>query len=287
MSIDPLAFRVRSSQSVSLRDWPTRVKPFYTSEKDYACLLERHVERLQGLQELHWASHTHALLLIFQGMDAAGKDGVIQHVMSGVNPAGCRVVSFKVPSAEESEHDFLWRSALQLPARGQIGIFNRSYYEEVLIVRVHPHLLRTEGFSQEVAHPKGLWKRRYQSIVALERHLHRSGTLILKFFLHMSKAEQRTRFLARIEDPERNWKFSLSDVEERRYWKDYTKAYEACLTATSGPHAPWYIVPADDKQNARLIVSQTIVSSLEGLKMTFPRVSPKRARELKAIARQL
>jgi PPK2 family polyphosphate:nucleotide phosphotransferase len=220
-------------------------------------------------------------------MDAAGKDGAIRHVMSGVNPQGCEVFSFKQPSTEELEHDFLWRTTRRLPERGRIGIFNRSYYEEVLVVRVHPKLLRSQGLSDELLDEKTIWRERYRSIVDLEEHLHRNGTRIIKFFLHLSKAEQRKRFLKRIDEPDKNWKFSLSDTHERKYWKHYLKAYEACLSATSTHHAPWHVVPADDKENARLIVSQIVLDALKALKMTYPKTTAKRRRELKSIRKRL
>jgi len=287
MKIKPKEFRVRPGQTVKLQEWPTLIKPFFKSKGRYQELLAQHVERLSDLQRLHWASNRSALLLIFQGMDAAGKDGAIQHVMSGVNPQGCQVFSFKQPSAEELEHDFLWRTTRRLPERGRIGIFNRSYYEEVLVVRVHPEMLTNQALPGALRDQKTLWKDRYRSIVDLERHLHRNGTVILKFFLHLSKGEQRKRFLARIDDPDHNWKFSTSDLQERGYWKDYTKAYEDCLTETSSRHAPWYVIPADNKENARLIVSQTIVDTLDHLKMSYPKTTAKRRRELKAIRRRL
>jgi PPK2 family polyphosphate:nucleotide phosphotransferase len=227
------------------------------------------------------------LLLIFQGIDAAGKDGAILHVMSGINPQGCEVFSFKQPSAEELEHDFLWRTTCRLPERGRIGIFNRSYYEEVLIVRVHPAILHNQGLPEELVDEKTIWKERYHSIVDLEKHLHRNGTRIIKFFLHLSKKEQRKRFLERIDEPEHNWKFSLSDAHERNYWRRYSRAYEACLSATSTDEAPWHIVPADDKENARLIVSQTVMDALNSLKMAYPKVTAKRRRELKSIRKRL
>ena len=240
-----------------------------------------------SLQQLHYASHRYALLLIFQGMDAGGKDGAIRHVMSGVNPQGCEVFSFKQPSAEELEHDFLWRTTRCLPERGRIGIFNRSYYEEVLVVRVHPEILRSQGLAEELRDEKNIWEERYRSIVDLEGHLHRNGTRTVKFFLHLSKEEQRKRFLARINEPDKNWKFSLADVHERKYWKDYVLAYEECLTATSTHHSPWYVVPADDKENARLIVSQIVVDTLNDLKMAYPKTTAKRLRELKSIRKLL
>jgi PPK2 family polyphosphate:nucleotide phosphotransferase len=280
-------FRVRPGESVKLKEWPTRVKPFFKSRKEYQELLEEHVEKLSSLQRLHYASDRYALLLIFQGMDAAGKDGAIRHVMSGVNPQGCEVFSFKQPSAEELEHDFLWRTTCNLPERGRIGIFNRSHYEEVLVVKVHPELLRDEGLREEPPDQKNFWEERYRSIVGLEEHLHRNGTRIIKFFLHLSKDEQRRRFLERIDEPDKNWKFSLADIRERKYWPDYMKAYEACLKATSTHHSPWHVVPADDKKNARLIVSQIVVDALHELKMAFPRTTAKRRRELKSIRKQL
>jgi PPK2 family polyphosphate:nucleotide phosphotransferase len=239
------------------------------------------------LQHLHYASHRYALLLIFQGMDAGGKDGAIRHVMSGVNPQGCEVFSFKQPSAEELEHDFLWRTTRHLPERGRIGIFNRSYYEEVLVVRVHPEILHSQGLPEELLDEKTVWKERYRSIVDLETHLHRNGTRIIKFFLHLSKSEQRKRFLARIDEPNKNWKFSLADIHERKYWKHYMKAYEDCLNETSTHEAPWFVVPADDKDNARLIVSRIVLDALHGLKMAYPKTTAKRRRELKSIRKRL
>jgi PPK2 family polyphosphate:nucleotide phosphotransferase len=207
--------------------------------------------------------------------------------MSGVNPQGCEVSSFKQPSAEELEHDFLWRTTRRLPERGRIGIFNRSYYEEVLVVRVHAELLPGEGLSEELRDKKTIWQERYQSIVDMERHLHRNRTSIVKVFLHLSKGEQRKRFLERIDDPDKNWKFSLADIHERKFWKQYMEAYEDCLSATSTQHSPWYVVPADDKENARLIVSQIVLDSLSGLKMAYPKTTDKRRRELESIREHL
>ena len=287
MKINSKDFRVRPGGKVKLRKWPTVVKPFCESKKRYQKLLEEHVKELSSLQQLHYASNRYALLLIFQGMDSAGKDGAIRHVMSGVNPEGCDVFSFKQPSAAELEHDFLWRTTCRLPERGRIGIFNRSYYEEVLVVRVHPEILRAQGLPDELLDEKTIWKERYRSIVDLEAHLHRNGTRIIKFFLHLSKNEQRKRFLERLDEPDNNWKFSLSDIHERKYWKHYTKAYEACLRATSTHHALWYVVPADDKENARLIVSQILLDTFKALKMAYPKTTPKRWQELKSIRKQL
>ena len=267
--------------------WPTIVKPFCKSKEQYQELLQKHVEELSSLQRLHYASNRYALLLIFQGMDGAGKDGAIRHVMSGVNPEGCEVFSFKQPSAEELEHDFLWRTTCRLPERGRIGIFNRSYYEEVLVVRVHPEILRNQGLPEELRDEKTIWKERYRSIVDMESHLYRNGTRIIKIFLHLSQEEQRKRFLERIDEPDKNWKFSTSDIHERKYWKDYMKAYEDCLHATSTHHAPWYVVPADDKENARLVVSRIVLDALKVLKMAYPKTTEKRRLELQTIGKQL
>ena len=287
MKISSKDFRVREEHEVSLRKWPTNVKPVYKSKEHYQKLLGEHVAQLSSQQELLYASNRYAVLLIFQAMDAAGKDGAIKHVMSGVNPQGCQVFSFRHPSAEELEHDFLWRTTRDLPERGRIGIFNRSYYEEVLIVRVHPEILRSEGIPDAPHADKAVWHNRYRSIVDMERHLYGNGTRIIKFFLHLSKEEQRKRFLQRIDVPEKNWKFGLADIEERKFWKQYMKAYEECLSATSTQEAPWYVVPADDKENARLIVSQIVLDTLEGLKMTYPKPSVERRHELLSIRKQL
>ena len=287
MKIHSKDFRVPHHKKIDIKRLPTIVKPFCQSKKEYKDLLEKHVAELTSLQQLHYASNRYALLLIFQGMDTAGKDGAIAHVMSGVNPAGCEVSSFKQPSQEELKHDFLWRTNQHLPERGRIGIFNRSYYEEVLVVRVHPELLRNQGLAPELLHEKNIWDERYQSIVDLERHLHRNGTSVVKIFLHLSKEEQRKRFLERIDDPRKNWKLSPADIKERQYWKDYQKAYEHCLAGTSTRDAPWYVVPADDKLNARLIISRIVLDALEGLKLKPPRVDPKERAELLKIREQL
>ena len=287
MKIHTKDFRVEEGAEVDLEKWPTRVERVYKSKDQYKKLLEDHVARLSAQQQLLYASDRHAILLIFQAMDAAGKDGAIKHVMSGVNPQGCQVFSFKHPSAAELAHDFLWRTTRDLPARGKIGIFNRSYYEEVLIVRVHPELLHSEGIPGAPHDDKSVWRSRFRSIADMEKHLHANGTRIIKFFLHLSKEEQRKRFLERIDEPDKNWKFSQADVEERKFWKDYMKAFEACLGATSTKHSPWYVVPADDKENARLIVSQIVLDTLEDLKMAYPVVSEDRREELQAIRKEL
>ena len=283
MKIATRKFLVRKGAQVRLSKWPTRVEPIYGTKKAYEKLLNKHVERLSELQELLYASNRYSLLLVFQGMDTSGKDGVIKHVMSGVNPQGCQVASFKHPSATELEHDFLWRTAQALPERGNIGIFNRSHYEEVAIVRVHPELLRAEGLPDAALHNGDVWQERYRSIVDFEGHLARCGTRIVKFFLHLSKDEQRARLLARLDDPEKRWKFRAGDVDERKCWDDYMKAYGDAIGATSMPHAPWYVIPADDKPNARLIVSQIVAETLEGLDMRYPRIDDKLASELKSI----
>jgi len=287
MKIKSKDFQVREGHEVDLKKWPTKVDPVSKSKEQYKTLLEEHVAQLSSQQQLHYASNRYAVLLIFQGMDAAGKDGAIRHVMSGVNPQGCQVFSYKHPSATELEHDFLWRTTRDLPGRGRIGIFNRSYYEEVLIVRVHPEILRGEAISGTPHHDKKIWHDRYRSIVDLEKHLHGNGTRIIKFFLHLSKEEQRKRFLARIDEPEKNWKFSSADIAERKFWKEYMKVYEECLTATSTRDAPWYVVPADDKENARLIVSRIVLDTFEELKMSYPKTSAKRRQELLSIRKQL
>jgi PPK2 family polyphosphate:nucleotide phosphotransferase len=280
-------FRVESKQSVDLTQWPTDVKRFYTSKSDYRAKIASHVAELSAQQDLFYASHRYSLLLIFQAMDAAGKDGAIKHVMSGVNPQGCRVASFKHPSAEELDHDFLWRTTRQLPERGMIGIFNRSYYEEVLVVRVHPEILESQNIPPELIGDKEIWENRYRSIVNLEQHLVRNGTKVVKIFLYLSKDEQRKRFLKRIENADKNWKFSLADMEERQFWKLYMKAYEACIGATSTAEAPWYVVPADDKNNARLIVSEIVLDALRGLKMTYPEMTADQKKKLAAIRKAL
>ncbi len=287
MKIKSKDYQVQEGDKVNLKKWPTLVEPAYKSKKKYHKKLKKQVEALSELQRLHYASNRYAVLLIFQAMDAAGKDGAIRHVMSGVNPQGCQVFSFKHPSATELDHDFLWRTTQSLPERGRIGIFNRSYYEEVLIVRVHPEILRRQGLPDERVNEKTIWQERYHSIVDLENHLHRNGTRIIKFFLHLSEEEQRKRFLDRIDEPDKNWKFSLADIEERKYWQQYRQAYEACLGATSTKNAPWYVVPADDKKNARLIVSRIILDTFNDLDMHYPETDAIRQQELVSIRQEL
>ncbi|OXC73396.1 ADP-polyphosphate phosphotransferase [Caballeronia sordidicola] len=287
MKIDSRNCRVREGDEVDLKKLPTIGDPVCKSKRQYKKTLEKHVAQLSSLQRMHYASNRYAILLIFQAMDAAGKDGAIRHVMSGVNPQGCQVFSFKHPSPTELEHDFLWRTTRDLPERGRIGIFNRSYYEEVLIVRVHPEILRSERLPDALLDEGEVWHNRYRSIVDFERHLYSNGTRIIKFFLHLSEEEQRKRFLARIDEPDKNWKFSLADIEERKFWKQYMTAFEECISATSTADSPWYVVPADDKENARLIVSQIVLDTLEGLQMEYPKTSGKRRRELLAIRKRL
>jgi PPK2 family polyphosphate:nucleotide phosphotransferase len=285
--IDPDRFRVREGEKVHLKKWTTSVKPFYKSTKDYCELIEKHTQNLAELQTLLYAHNRYSLLLIFQAMDAAGKDSAIKHVMSGVNPQGCQVFSFKHPSPEELDHDFLWRAVRCLPERGRIGIFNRSYYEETLIVRVHPDILEAEGLPNELVAKKSVWKGRFKSIHDFESHLHRNGTQVLKFFLHVSKEEQRKRFLKRIDEPDKNWKFNLEDLEERKHWKEYLEAYEECLSETSTADSPWHVIPADDKKNARLIISCTIWAKLKTLKMSYPQASEEHRVELQKIRKKL
>lgn len=287
MIIQSNEFQVPEGTTVDLNKWPTGVKALYTSKKQYKQRLKEHKKALSDLQRIHYAYNRYALLLIFQAMDAAGKDSAIRHIMSGVNPQGCQVFSFAHPSAEELDHEFLWRTTQALPERGRIGIFNRSYYEEVLIVRVHPEILHSQGLPDELLDEQTIWQERYRSIVDLENHLHRNGTRILKFFLHLSEEEQRKRFLQRIDEPEKNWKFSLADIEERKYWDQYMRAYEACLGATSTENAPWYVVPADDKRNARLIISHVIVETLKSLNLRYPQPTKARLKELQAIRTRL
>jgi len=279
-------FAVPAGKKVRLNDEPTSVDRYFKSKDDYQDILESQIKKLSELQSLLYADDRYAVLLIFQAMDAAGKDGAIKHVMSGINPQGCQVFSFKHPSAEDLEHDFLWRTTVCLPERGRIGIFNRSYYEEVLIVRVHPEILSAQRLPKESL-DGDIWSGRFRSITDLENHLHRNGTRIVKFFLHLSKEEQRKRFLERIDRPEKNWKFSQSDLAERALWKDYMKAYEECISATTTAHAPWYVVPADDKRNARLIISQVVLDTLESLELKYPKADKARIKELQSLREQL
>lgn len=287
MSIDPDLYRIRPGKRIRLDRRPTQVDPCYAGEEDYERRLAQSKAALDALQHRLYAADRHALLVILQAMDAAGKDGVIRHVLSGLNPQGCQVFSFRHPSAEELDHDFLWRYAKALPERGRVGIFNRSYFEEVLIVRVHKEILRAQKIPHEHLDENTVWEERYRSIRRFEQHLYRNGTCIVKIFLHLSKEEQRKRFLARIDEPQKNWKFNGADIAERRYWDDYMHAYEACIAATSTRHAPWYAVPADDKKNARLIVAQILLETVQRLKPQYPKIDAGRRRELHAFRRLL
>jgi PPK2 family polyphosphate:nucleotide phosphotransferase len=287
LHLAPEDFRVSEGASLDLAQRPTDVKPLYQSHKHYAQMIEAHIRALTEQQEFLYANNSHSLLLIFQAMDAAGKDSAIKHVMSGVNPQGCQVFSFKHPSAQELAHDFLWRTSRSLPERGNIGIFNRSYYEEVLIVRVQPSILRSECLPRETLEAKDFWQQRYQSIAQLEHHLHRNGTRVIKFFLHVSKEEQCKRLLDRIDDPQKNWKFNAQDIQQRKFWQQYQSAYSQCLQATSTKDSPWYVVPADDKQNTRLIIPEIVLKALQDLKMAIPKSTMARKRQLHAMRKQL
>jgi PPK2 family polyphosphate:nucleotide phosphotransferase len=275
-------YRVSDGKKFCLKDFDPAAIGKLHSKEDAKELLVKSVAALSELQEKLYACNRWGLLLIFQAMDAAGKDGAISHVMSGVNPAGCQVYSFKAPSSEELDHDFLWRTSQRLPERGRIGIFNRSYYEETLIVRVHPEILQTEKIPASLMTPD-IWKNRFEDINCFERYLSRNGILIRKFFLNLSKAEQKKRFLARLDHPEKNWKFSAADIHEREYWDDYMKAYEDMICHTSTGQAPWYVVPADNKWFTRLVVAAAIIDTLEDLKLTYPEVNPGTRKELLAV----
>ncbi|MEQ1697508.1 MAG: ADP-polyphosphate phosphotransferase [Hyphomicrobiaceae bacterium] len=279
-------FRVDPGDTVDLKQRPTLLDPVYANKREYQQHLASHVERMSKLQSLLYASNAHAVLVLFQGMDAAGKDSCIKHVMSGINPQGCQVYSFSHPSPHELKHDFLWRTTRDLPERGRIGIFNRSHYEDVLIVRVHPEILAAQSLPDDGKDDR-IWAERYRSITGLERHLYGNGTRIVKIFLHISKDEQKKRLLDRIDTPEKNWKIAPSDIAERKHWKAYRKAYEEAMAATSTRDVPWHIVPADDKMSARLFVSHIILETLEGLNMQFPETTPERRAELLAMREHL
>jgi PPK2 family polyphosphate:nucleotide phosphotransferase len=274
MPIDTSPYLVRPGAALDLGTMPTRAEPLYQSKADYKKRLAHRIDRMRELQDRLYADDRHAVLVIFQAPDAAGKDSAIKHVMSGVDPQGVSVHSFKQPSREELDHDFLWRTAVRLPERGRIGIFNRSYYEEVLVVRVHPAFLDAQRLPDRPATLEALWEERYQSIRDHEAHLHRNGTRIVKFFLHLSPETQRRRFLDRLEDPQKNWKFSAGDLAERAHWDAYRAAYAEAMVATSTDASPWYVIPADDKKSARLLVSEVICDLLDGLNLRFPVVDP-------------
>ena len=272
-------FRVGSGKHFKLKDFDPADTGHWRSKDHAAKALQEGIERTAELQDKLYAQDRWALLLIFQAMDAAGKDGAIKHVMSGVNPQGCQVHSFKVPSDEDLQHDFLWRTTRNLPERGHIGIFNRSYYEEVLIVRVHPEILKSQKTPPSLV-GKDIWEERFEDICSFERHMARSGTVIRKFFLYLSKKEQKKRFLARLDEPEKNWKFSASDIHEREFWDDYHNAYEDMIRNTATKHAPWYVVPADNKWFTRLVISTVIVDALESLDLAYPKVDGAKQKEL-------
>jgi len=284
LSANLALFTVTKGRDFKLKNHPTDNKHWKASKKEIRKLLVKGIERLRGQQEMLYAQDQRGVLLIFQAMDAAGKDGVIKHVMSGVNPQGCQIYSFKAPSPEELDHDFLWRTSKSLPERGRIGIFNRSYYEETLVVRVHPEYLQKQKLPPEVV-SKDIWKERFEDINAFERYLTRNGYVIRKFFLNVSKKEQKKRFLERLELEEKNWKFSLADAKERGFWEDYMDAYEDMIQNTATPHAPWIVVPADNKPLARLIVAAAVVDAMEDMKLAFPKVSAAQKKDLDA-ARQ-
>jgi PPK2 family polyphosphate:nucleotide phosphotransferase len=279
-------FRITNGRGFKLKQHHPGDTGHITSKDEAADLLARGLESLRDQQEKLYAQSTWAVLLIIQAMDAAGKDSIIEHVMSGVNPQGCQISSFKAPSAEELSHDYLWRTAVRLPQRGHIGVFNRSYYEEVLVVRVHPEILAAQRLPPPVV-SKRIWDERFQDIVCFERHLARNGVAILKFFLHVSKEEQRRRFLQRIDTPSKNWKFSAGDVRERAHWRDYMSAYQDAIRNTATPAAPWFVVPADHKWFTRLVVAEAIVDTMKRLDLHFPTIDRDKKKELRASERSL
>lgn len=270
--IDIKPYRADGKKKIKLDDFSTEVSPFYEGKKDYRKQLEAYKDEIDDLQNMMYAHDRYGMLLVFQAMDAAGKDSTIRHVMSGINAHGVEVSAFKAPSKEELDHDFMWRTTRKFPPRGRIGIFNRSYYEEVLVVKVHPKIIQKYQRIplEEIADLDQVWKQRYEDISNLESYAHRNGIQVVKFFLNVSKEEQRKRFLARIDTQSKNWKFAAGDVKEREHWDEYMKAYEDAINATAKPHAPWYLVPADDKPNMRLIVSQIILQHMEKLDMKYP-----------------
>jgi PPK2 family polyphosphate:nucleotide phosphotransferase len=278
-------YRIDNGKKFRLKDYDPGHTQGLDLKEEVDDVLKQDVERLNDLQQKLYAQDRWALLLIFQAMDSAGKDSAIRHVMSGVNPQGCQVSSFKEPSAEDLSHDYLWRASKQLPQRGHIGIFNRSYYEEVLVVRVHPPLLREERLPPQLV-TKRIWKERFEDINAYERYLERNGTVVRKFFLHVSKEEQRRRFLGRLDDPDKNWKFSESDVREREHWDDYMHGYQDMIRHTAAPHAPWFVVPADHKWFTWMVVGAAIIDALESLKLSYPKVDAEKKKELES-ARKL
>lgn len=278
-------YRVEDGKRFRLKDFDPADTGKMRSKEHAAAALQRGIDQLQDSQDKLYAQDQWAVLLIFQALDAAGKDSTIKHVMSGVNPQGCQVYSFKAPSEEELNHDYLWRTTQRLPERGRIGIFNRSYYEEVLVVRVHADLLKQEKIPPSLI-SKTIWQQRFEDICGFERYLSHNGVVVCKFFLHLSKGEQSKRFLARLEEPEKNWKFSATDIHEREYWSDYMAAYEDMIRNTATAAAPWYVVPADHKWFTRLVVAAAVIDTLEGLSLSFPGVDPQKRKKLEE-ARQL
>lgn len=287
IACNPESFAVQSAskgkKSLNLADVPTEVSKLYKNKSDYRARMTEFTDELSELQRVLYAHGRYALLMIFQGMDTAGKDGAIRHVMSGVNPQGCSVHSFKQPSDEELDHDYLWRTSKRLPRRGHIGIFNRSYYEEVLVVKAVPAVLAAQRLPEEHLQSRSLWRDRYRDIVQFENYLHRNGTRVLKFFLHLSKEEQRKRLLARAKEAEKHWKISPADLKSREQWDDFQEVYADCLANTSHPEAPWYAIPADDKRNARLIISDIIVKTLTRLPLSYPQPDAKQLQEVKRV----
>lgn len=288
MKADKLAkaYRVESGKHFRLKDFDPGDTAEWRSKEHADEALQRGILRTAELQDKLYAQSRWALLLIFQAMDAAGKDGAIKHVMSGVNPQGCQVCAFKAPSEVELQHDFLWRTTRCLPERGHIGIFNRSYYEEVLVVRVHPNILAAQKTPPSLV-GKHIWEERFEDILGFERHMWRSGTVIRKFFLNVSKKEQKRRFLARLDEPEKNWKFSAGDIHERECWREYHDAYEDMIRNTATEHAPWYVVPADNKWFTRLVISAVIVETLQSLDLAYPTVPEEKRKELEAAKKLL
>lgn len=279
-------YRIEHGKKFRLKDHDPADTAGLRSQEHAEALLAKGIERMAELQNKLYAQDRWALLLIFQGMDAAGKDGAVRHVMNGINPQGCQVYSFKTPSAEELDHDFLWRSMKCLPERGRIGIFNRSYYEEVLIVRVHPQVLASEKIPAPLV-TKNIWEERFENIRSTERYLSRNGLVIRKFFLNLSKKEQKKRFLERLERPEKNWKFSPADLHEREHWDDYMRAYEDMIANTSTPQSPWFVIPADNKWFTRLAVAAAVVDTLDGLKLSYPKVDSRKRKELQEARKTL
>lgn len=278
-------FKVKEEDNFKLSDYKTDID-IELSNKKLDKILALGVEALADMQEILYAQDKWSLLLIFQAMDAAGKDGAIKHVLSGVNPQGCQVSSFKAPSSEELDHDFLWRCQKHLPERGRIGIFNRSYYEEVLVVRVHEQILKAQKLPHELV-TESIWEERFEDIRNFEKYLNRNGTIVIKFFLNVSKEEQKKRFIERIDDQDKNWKFSTSDVKERGFWDDYMNAYQDLIQKTTTTHSPWYVVPADNKSYARIVIASAIINALDEMGLEYPRVSLEKVAELQEIKKAL